>query len=340
MSAATKPALPLGLLLTSVHDRSVPPSKQIAEHRELISMAHQLGFDLVVAGQHFGAPTLRYLQPVPYLATIAAQFPDMRVATGIILLPLHHPLTVAEEVATLDAVTGGRVVMGLGIGYSQDEFDAFGIDRTTRTDRFEESIEIIRALWSGEAVTHHGEFFQLDDVQTSTLPVQEPHPPIWIGAQAERSVRRAARFADAWYVPPFPTHRELIELYANYLEEREAHGRRAKTAIPVRRELYLANTVAEAEAAVSAGASSRYETYSSWGLDLDNGLGKDQWLDNRFVLGDAETVAESLSYLMGEVEHSDFIYKPQWPGQDHSQTMAQLEMFGTKVVPLLSPPTP
>lgn len=325
-----------GLLLTSVHDRSVPPATQIAEHHELISLAVNLGFDLVVAGQHFAAPTLRYLQPIPYLTSIAMQFPTVEVATGIILLPLHHPLHVAEEVATMDAVTGGRVVMGLGIGYAQDEFDAFGIDRSTRTRRFEESVEIIRSLWSGAPVTHDGEFYRLNGVETSTLPVRDPHPPIWIGAQVDASVRRAARLADAWYVPPFPTHRELIDLYQAYLDERSAHGDRAQTAIPVRREIYIADSAAEAEAAVQAGAASRYDTYSSWGLDLDDGLGTDRWLDSRFVLGDPQTVAEGLRYLMDQVEHSHFIYKPQWPGADHRATMAQLERFGSEVVPLLA----
>ena len=328
-----------GLLLTSVHDRSVPPAQQIAEHRELIATSDQLGFNLVVAGQHFAAPTLRYLQPIPYLASIAAQFPTMRVATGIILLPLTHPLRLAEEMATLDAITDGRSIIGLGIGYAQPEFDAFGIDRSSRTERFEEAIEVMRALWTGEPVTHHGQFFDLDEVATSTLPVQSPHPPIWIGAQAEVSVRRAARLADAWYVPPFPTNRELIELYEMYVEEREIAGRPGGRAIPVRRELYLADTVAEAEAAVTAGASSRYSTYSAWGLDLDSGLGRDQWLDNRFLLGDGETVAEGIAYLSERVEHSDFIIKPQWPGQDHAKAMAQLERFGTEVVPLLSATT-
>lgn len=324
-----------GLLLTSVHDRSVPVARQIGEHRELIGAAVELGFDLVVAGQHYAAPALRYLQPVPYLTSIAMQFPTVQVATGIILLPLHHPLHVAEDVATMDAVTGGRVVMGLGIGYSQAEFDAFGVERSTRAQRFEESVDIIRALWSGEPVTHHGAFHHLDEVSTSVLPVQDPHPPIWIGAQADASVRRAARFADAWYVPPFPTHRELIALYGTYLEARAEQGGRAATAIPVRREVFIADSPAEAEAAVAAGASSRYGTYNAWGLDLDTGLGADSWLDDRFVLGDPATVAEGLAYLMGEVEHSHFVYKPQWPGQDHRQAMAQLERFGTEVMPLL-----
>ncbi len=325
-----------GLLLTSVHGRSVPAHQQIAEHHELISVAVDHGFDLVVAGQHFAAPTLRYLQPIPYLTSVAMQFPSVSVATGILLLPLHHPLTIAEEIATMDAVTGGRAIMGVGIGYSQDEFDAFGIDRTTRTERFEEAVDIIRALWTGQPVTHKGRFFRLDNVEVSTLPVQQPHPPIWVGAQVEPSVRRAARVGDAWYAAPFPTHRELIHLYQAYLEERAAHGNRAQAAIPVRREVYIADSPAEAEAAVAAGASSRYGTYRSWGLDVDDGIGKSDWLDNRFVLGSPSEVAEGLSQLMAQVEHSHFVYKPQWPGYDHAHALAQLERFGTEVIPLLS----
>ncbi|MCY3577347.1 MAG: LLM class flavin-dependent oxidoreductase [bacterium] len=325
-----------GLLLTSVHDRSVPASQQIAEHRELISAAVDHGFDLVVAGQHFAAPTLRYLQPVPYLTSIAMTFPSVSVATGVLLLPLLHPVGVAEEMATMDALTGGRTIMGVGIGYRQDEFDAFGIDRTTRTERFEESLKIIRALWTGQPLTHHGRYFQLDNVELSALPVQQPNPPIWVGAQVEASVRRAARVGDAWYAAPFPSNRELIDLYQVYLEERADQGNRALAAVPVRREVYIANSPADAEAVVSAGASSRYSTYRTWGLDVDDGLGRSDWLDNRFVLGSPSDVAERLSHLMDHVDHSHFIYKPQWPGHDHAHAMAQLERFGTEVIPLLS----
>ena len=201
-----------GLLLTSVHDRSVAPGQQIAEHRELIAAARQAGFELIVAGQHFAAPALRYLQPIPYLASLAEAAGTMRLATGILLLPLLHPLQVAEEMATLDAITGGRAIMGLGIGYSQKEYDAFGLERATRTDRFEESIGLIRRLWSGESITYEGRHFRFDDVAASAVPVQQ-QLPIWIGAQEAPSVRRAGRLADAWYVPPFPTHAKLVDLY-------------------------------------------------------------------------------------------------------------------------------
>ncbi len=323
-----------GLLLTSVHDRTVPPSQQIAEHRELIAAASEAGFELIVAGQHFAAPALRYLQPIPYLASLAEAAGTMRLATGILLLPLLHPLQVAEELATLDAITGGRAVMGLGIGYSQKEYDAFGLDRALRTDRFEESIGLIRRLWSGESVTYEGTHFRFDEVAASAVPVQ-PQIPIWIGAQEAPSVRRAGRLADAWYVPPFPTHAKLVDLYRLYVEERERRGAGGSPAIPVRRELYLADTVAEAQAAVSAGAASRYATYSSWGLDVESALDQHRWRESRFLLGDPATVAEKLLELAEDVAFSHFVYKPQWPGQAHTVSMAQMERFATELLPLL-----
>ena len=323
-----------GLLLTSVHDRSVPPGQQIAEHQELISLAVDAGMDLVVAGQHFVAPNLRYLQPIPYLASLAAQFPSVRVATGIILLPLNHPVRVAEEAATLDVITNGRMILGVGGGYLQDEFDAFGIERSSRVARIEEGLPLIRELWTGGPVTAETKYFQLDEVSISTVPIQEPNPPIWLGAQSEPAVRRAARLADAWYVPPFPTHRELIDLYQIYLEERAGNPGCSVTPIPVRREVYLAEGRAEAIAAVDRGAASRYGTYADWGQELGStGLTGSDWLDSRFLLGNSETVIHGLHTMTEHVEHSDFIYKPQWPGQDHKTAMRQLEMFGNEIIP-------
>ena len=323
-----------GLLLTSVHDRSVPPRQQIDEHRELISLAVEAGMDLVVAGQHFVAPNLRYLQPIPYLASVATQFPSVRVAAGVILLPLNHPVRVAEEVATLDVITNGRMILGVGGGYLQDEFDAFGVERSSRVERMEEGLPLIRELWTGSSVTTHTGYFQLDGASISTLPIQQPNPPIWLGAQSEPAVRRAARLADAWYVPPFPTHRELIDLYRIYLEERENNTGFSSASIPVRREIYLADGKAEAIAAINEAAASRYGTYADWGQELASaGLAGGDWLDNRFLVGDSETVVDGLNTLVSHVGHSDFIYKPQWPGQDHKTAMDQLERFATEIIP-------
>ncbi|MBM3676716.1 MAG: LLM class flavin-dependent oxidoreductase, partial [Actinobacteria bacterium] len=195
------------LLLDAVHDASTPPQQQLAEHRELLAVAVELGIEGIVCGQHFLGTEMRYYQPIPYLAHLATLAPDLRIVLGILLLPLLNPVQVAEDVATLDVVTGGRVTLGCGMGYSDRELRAFGIERSQRAARFEEAIELIPRLWSGDPVSHEGAHFQVDaETRPSVLPLQRPRPPLWVGGQTLAAVRRAARLADAWYAPPFTTH--------------------------------------------------------------------------------------------------------------------------------------
>ena len=168
-----------------------------------------------MCGQHFLGTELRYYQPIPYLAHMAAVAPGMRVATGIILLSMLNPVQVAEDFATLDVVTGGRATFGTAVGYSPREFQAFGVERSERGRRFEEGLELIKKLWSGDEVEHAGTYFQLEGtVRPSVLPSQKPRPPIWIGGQSAPAVKRAARLGDAWYAPPFPTHDALRDWWS------------------------------------------------------------------------------------------------------------------------------
>jgi alkanesulfonate monooxygenase SsuD/methylene tetrahydromethanopterin reductase-like flavin-dependent oxidoreductase (luciferase family) len=110
-----------------------------------------------------------------------------------VILPLQHPLSLAEDVATLDVLSGGRVQMGVALGYRDEENEAFGYDPHRRVSRFEESLEIIERLWTGEPVTFSGQHFQMKDVRISCRPAQRPRPMIGIGASAEKGIRRAAR---------------------------------------------------------------------------------------------------------------------------------------------------
>ena len=135
-----------------------PAAQQLAEHRELVSTAEQLGFSAMVCGQHYLGSELRYFQPVPYLTHLAHSAPTMTVVTGIMLLSMGNPVDVAEQLATLDAVTGGNSVFGVGLGYSEREFRAFGIDSKTEVARFEKGLELIKALWSGAEVNYDDGF--------------------------------------------------------------------------------------------------------------------------------------------------------------------------------------
>src|SRR6202012_1947379 len=145
-----------GLLLSAVHDDRTPAAVQLSEHRELTELAVDYGIDLVMVGQHFLPEDLRYSQPVPYLTWLGTAFPTVRVGTGIMLLPLMRPAEAAEQIATLDVVTGGRVVFGVGLGYTEREFEALGIPRAQRVRRLVDGLAIVRSLWAGQRTEHHG----------------------------------------------------------------------------------------------------------------------------------------------------------------------------------------
>ena len=125
-----------------------------------------------------------------------------------------NPVDIAEQMATLDVLTDGRAIFGVGLGYSAHEFAAFGVEPGTRVARFEESLRARPALWSGEKVDFDRRFHSVHGARPSVLPLQPGGPPVWVGGQAAGAVRRAARMGDAWYAPPFPTHAELAQLRA------------------------------------------------------------------------------------------------------------------------------
>ena len=329
-----------GILLTSVYDAGVDARVQRRQHEELVTTAEQLGFDLMVCGQHFLGSELRYFQPVPWLTHMGAVAPSMQVATGIVLLSMVNPVDIAEQMATLDVLTDGRAIFGVGLGYSGHEFDAFGVAPGTRVKRFEESLELVKALWSGEKVDFSGEFHSVHGARPSVLPLQEGGIPVWVGGQATGAVKRAARMGDAWYSPPFPSHSELAELRKVFIETREEHGLSTEGDFPLRRELLIAPSRAAGMEAALERYRARYETYKKWGLSgentpVDSGEELRADIEQQFILGTASECAEALGHLRDDLGMTHFVYKPHWPGLPHTEAMKQLEEFGTSVVPEL-----
>lgn len=328
-----------GILLTSVYDATTDARQQRREHEELVATAEQLGFRLMVAGQHFLGAELRYFQPIPWLTHMASHAPRMQTATGIVLLSMVNPVDVAEQMATLDVLTDGRSIFGVGLGYSAHEFAAFGVAPGTRVARFEESLTLVRALWSGDVVDFSGRFFSVAGARPAVRPLQKDGPPVWIGGQARAAVQRAARLGDAWYAPPFPTHTELVELRHLFLETRAAHELPTAGDFPIRRELLIAPTRAVAMDAALQRYRARYETYRKWGLSGENtpveqsGEQVRTDIEDRFVLGSASECAEQLERLRVDSGMTHFVFKPHWPGLPHAEAMRQLELFGTLVLP-------
>ncbi|MEV4105604.1 LLM class flavin-dependent oxidoreductase [Nonomuraea sp. NPDC049649] len=332
--------LRFGILTTPIYGAETPYQQQLKEHRELVQVADQLGFDLMVAGQHFLGTELRYYQPVPYLTHLHAAAPRMTAVTGIMLLSMANPVDLAEQIATLDVVTDGRCVFGAGLGYSEREFRAFGIDSRSKVKRFEHGLALIKALWSGKPVDFDSPYWKVEDVLPAVQPAQPGGPPIWIGGQSAAAIRRAARLGDAWYAPPFPSHDELADLRKIFLEERAAHGLPLDGDFPLRRELIVASSRREAEELARQRSALRYQTYRSWGLSGENtpvqtdAPGID--VEKQFLLGSPAEIVEQLARLRDELGMTHFMFKSHWQGLPHADAMRQLELFGTKVLPELA----
>ena len=160
----------VGMLLSDVPS-SVSPAQQFDDVRRIVDAAQRNGMTYIAIGQHFLYGELRWLQPVPLLARLAADCdPQTRLVTQIMIAPLYHPVMLAEELATLDVVTEGRLIFGAGIGYRPEEFDYLGIPFKERAPRMDEIIEVVKRLWTEDEVTHHGRFWHLEGVKPHLKP--------------------------------------------------------------------------------------------------------------------------------------------------------------------------
>ncbi len=139
------------------------------------------------------------LDPVTSLAFLAALTSSVRLGTAVLVLPLRNPLVLAKELATVDVLSGGRVVVGIGVGYVRREFEALGVPFEGRAVRLEDHLEAIRAIWTQGRPSVRGATFSFDGVQAHPRPIQRPHPPIVMGGYVPAVLRRAVRVANGWY---------------------------------------------------------------------------------------------------------------------------------------------
>src|SRR5437667_1953804 len=209
-------------------------------------LAEASGFDSCFFGEHHQDQDGFLPSPLIVATAVAARTRRLRVGTSVILLPLHHPVRVAEDVITLDLVSKGRVILGVGIGYQPADFRAFTVPMEHRVALFEESVEILRKCWSGERFSFRGKHYTLEDVQIRPRPYQQPAPPLWIGASVPAAVRRAGALADAFVAPPSTTLESAMRQVEAYKDAARKAGR--APSLVFMRDAWVAQARAEAEA--------------------------------------------------------------------------------------------
>ncbi len=310
------------------------------ELAEQARIADGLGFTGIAAGMHYATDPLQMLQQIPFLARIMAEAPNARLIPGIVLLSLHKPLDIAGQLATLDVMSGGRLVFGAGQGYREVEFKGFGTTQSERGPRFDENLEAIIRLWTEDKVSMVGSHFELDEVSLSVKPVQKPRPPIWIGANADAAVRRAARLGDTWFINPhqrMDTIERQLDLYKRALDE---YGKPFPTELPLMRETFVANSRDEAIRLARPYLERKYQTYHEWGQDKampkgddDLSLAFDELTRDRFLFGTPDEVAEQIAGYNKRLGVNSFVLGLQWVGMPQSQVLDALQMFAEEVMP-------
>lgn len=230
---------------------------------ERIEIMDKSGFDAVwLAEHHF--TTYSVCPSVHLMALEAAHRTErLRIGTAVSLAALYHPLRLAEEVALLDVLTGGRINWGAGRGFERAEFEAFGVPLDETAARFREAVEVVLEAWTSDRLTFHGKYWDFDDVEVLPKPFQQPHPPAWVAATSVDAVDWAASKGFAILMDPHASFAEIGAKYDHYRAALAAHGYPAPTDTPMARLVAVAATDEEAERVARAGAAWTIGSYAN-----------------------------------------------------------------------------
>lgn len=198
--------------------------RAVAEAIREAEVAETAGFDGCFVGEHHQDPKGFLPSPMMLLSAIAARTTRLKVGTGVLLLPLHDPYRVAEYAATLDVISKGRAILGVGVGYQPNDFAPFGVAVKDRGAVMDESLGIVRALLEQERVTHKGPRFTHDNLTVTPRPVQKPRPEIWVTGWSPAGIRRAARYGDRWFPDPLQHMAIITRLVETYRAEVKKQG--------------------------------------------------------------------------------------------------------------------
>jgi alkanesulfonate monooxygenase SsuD/methylene tetrahydromethanopterin reductase-like flavin-dependent oxidoreductase (luciferase family) len=329
----------LGIYLNAQHPAGDDPSRRFAETIEQARLIRRLGFDSIWGGEHHVTRGFHYFPLLPMLQRLAAEVEGMWIGTNLILLPLHNPIELAETAAFMDVITGGRFMLGVGLGYRPEEFAVFKVPMAERVSRLTEGVEIIRRLWTEDRVTHHGRHWQLDDVGIHPQPLQRPRPPILVGSQVAAGIARAARIADGWLVVPLPTVDDFAAQAGVFAAARAAEGLPPSQHVCRLLEVVCAPDEDTAIRRAAPYLLDKYSAYLSWGLagiTIDPAAKPEDQLRslarNRFALGSPAQVTDAL-VAQHKAGATHLTMRVSWPGMCQDDILAGIDLLGREVLP-------
>jgi len=332
----------VGLFLTN---QQFLDTDMVAALDEQIAMVHHMrdhGWDTLVSGQHYlNEGNNQQLQIVPFLSRLIPEAGEMNIGLGILLLNLHNPVYTAETIASMDVLSGGKLIFGVGLGYRDVEFNAFGVAKGQRAARFEEYLTLVERLWTEDKVSHHSETCILEDVHMNIRPIQKPRPPLWMAANNDKAIRRAARMSDCWFVNPHSTLDTIRRHMVVYNDALKAAGKPAPAELPVVKEVFCAKDKRTAMDLAGSYLFGKYQNYAKWGQDKV--MPEDETFDQefedlvqgRFILGSPEDCYEGLRPYWEEFGMNHLVFRTHWIGMPGELSLASMDLMSRELIPQL-----
>jgi alkanesulfonate monooxygenase SsuD/methylene tetrahydromethanopterin reductase-like flavin-dependent oxidoreductase (luciferase family) len=306
-------------------------------------VAEQSGFDSCLFSEHHQQPD----GYIPNTLVLAAMFgmrtERLKVGSCITILPLQHPVHVAEDSAIIDQMTGGRMILSVGVGYQEGDFVPFGVSIKERAKRTEEGIEIIRKCWLGERFSYNGKHYKLDQILVTPKPIQKNGPPIWMAAWTDVGIKRVARFADGWITDPLQSVGVIKRFTDLYRSETRKLGR--PPFIALMRDVWVADSTAAARGE-SGPLMYTHRFYFRNGAyvedeHLQGVRSEEEWTferaaKDRFIIGSPDDCREQLRMWQQEIRPDYLILRMRHPGgPEHKRIVGAIRLFGEKVLPHL-----
>jgi alkanesulfonate monooxygenase SsuD/methylene tetrahydromethanopterin reductase-like flavin-dependent oxidoreductase (luciferase family) len=245
------------------------PSQIIDEAIEVVGAASRMGYGWVSMGNHWLSYPTIWPQPIPLVARLAPETGEMLIKTSVLLVPLFNAVDLAENIATLDHITHGRLIVGMSIGYREQELDVAGLSRRDRVPKLEESVELMKRLWTGEEVTFEGKYVHVVKGRMGFTPYQKPHPPLEMGAQSEGATKRAARITDGVFFGPQAPWEYCRHLAGLYRSTRKELGKNLGM-LGASRSLMVAGSKEEARKTAEQYLEKTFNMYKTWSMQEQN----------------------------------------------------------------------
>ncbi len=334
------------LLLQSPNAQS--HAEVFARGTEIAQTADRLGFDSIWCAEHHFS-TYGYLsRPLMFATHLAAKTERIRVGSAVVVLPLHHPLIVAEEIATADILSGGRLDVGLGRGYQPYEFERLGQTLEESRGRFEESVDILLKSFTGEPFSYDGKYYKLDETSVFPVPLQKPHPPIWVVGQSPESIvataKRGFNLVSGGFGVPIERLREFRKTFDETVTDQ---ARRSSIRVSTQRPVYVTTDESELPAIVEQARWNMRVTLSlrqglqridkgrAIAVPFDNEPTEEELLERYFVMGTPKACVAKIKQIQEAMGINHFNASFWFGDLPQEKVLRSMTLFANEVMPAL-----